>query len=136
MTKDEILQWFAVKRGAVCVDRREVDALPGYLRHVTLRAPARVDVEFLWHSVDEGGPTFVADASDLDSAIHCLEKYLGMPLAEWENFSTSDRYPELRASAVRNPERVRDLVASHMLELPPSLSFSIQESYWRSLAES
>lgn len=135
MTKDEILQWFAVKRGAVCVDRRAVDELPGYLRHVTLRAPAQVEVEFLWHTVDEGGPTFVADAGDLDVAIVSLEKYLGMPLEEWENFSTSDRYPELPAITVRSPEKIRQMVANHQLELPPSLAFSIREFYWRSLAE-
>ena len=135
MTKNEILQWFAVKRGAVCVDRSEVEGLPGYLRHVTLRAPGRIEVEFLWHTSDEGGPTFVADSEDLDESILSLEEYFGRAINEWENFSTTDRYPEVEAGATRNSERLRSMVKDRLIPLPPHIMFSIRESYWRALAD-
>lgn len=138
MKREELETWLAVKGGDLCVDRSPVEGHPGFLRHVTIRRPARVIVEFLWHSVDEGGPTFALDAGQLDRAIELLEAYLGQPVQVWENFSATDRIPAIPEIGITRAEselRFADCVRKHSLRLPVGFVFSPQESYWRRVAE-
>ena len=133
MTEEEILQWFAVKGGEVCVDRSPVPGHPGFVRHVTLRAPAQVVVEFLWQDTDEGGPTYVAAATSLSEAIVALDGYLGKSLSEWENHSASGRHPPVDPTVQRNREAFREDVRLGNLRLPAGLEFQLRERYWREL---
>lgn len=132
MTKDEILTWLAVKRGGVCVDRSPL-AEWGKIRQVTIRSPARVEVQFLSSDTDDGGPTYVADAGTVDAAIEAVADYLGRSDQEWENFSQTGRFPEPPSSASPQATFVA-AVRDHALPLPRGLNFRISEKYWRDVA--
>lgn len=135
MKRADIEAWFQVKRPIICVDRSLVPELAGLVRHVSIRKPAIVQVEFLWGNSDEGGPTYVARAADLDEAITSIERYLGRDAADWENMSASGFYPEVDHRPAADVHVVVEAMRAGILRVPDDLVFELKEAYWRSLRD-
>ena len=95
MTLDEIQRHLDVGRDrAVCVGITLLPEYPAVVRSVILRRDAIVDVRFDLHGYEEGGLYYRGQFSTLEEATAALETYLGCPIEEWENFTSSGSYPE------------------------------------------
>jgi hypothetical protein len=92
MTHDEIASYLKVGAGRiVTVDIRVVF---GGVRSVRIRGNNKVLVEFDAWGHQEGGVYFRRKYADLPNAVSVLAAYLGEPVEDWHNYSSSGAYPE------------------------------------------
>ena len=78
----------------MCVDLVLLPDYPAVVRSVVIQRGGWVDISFDAHGYDEGGRYYRGQFATLEEAVAALEKYLGRPLEQWENFTSSGRYPE------------------------------------------
>lgn len=118
MTLDEIHRHLSVGQDrSVCVDISLTPELPHYVRIVSIRRGNSVWVRFRSYGYDEGGLLFRGQFETEEDMIESLEAYLGKPLSQWENFTTSGNYPDPPVGA--KPEMTWDEIVDTARRILP-----------------
>lgn len=129
MTFDDLLRELAVSsEHAVCIDVRNLNDAPGYVRTTTLHAGNQVTIEFDVWGLDEGGLYFRAAFATLEAAVKCVEVYVGRPLGEWGQAEYPPRPAE--TGTAESHRQFRELLALGGPALPAGGEFRTHSDYW------
>jgi hypothetical protein len=139
MIKAEILSHIHVGRSrSVCVDCSLSENYLGWVRTITIESETELQVEFDVYGYDEGGLYVTIEYSDIDTLINQLEIYFNLKLEQWENFTKSGKYPELKDKVdfeKSGNQLKRDLVDKRLSLPNRGIRYTIKSTYWKNIAE-
>ena len=143
MDKAEIERYlFAGVRHSVVVDARELPAVPGVIRTLTIHRGNRVTLEFdstpnyLTGDSEGWGPKYVARYLSLDVIIGDLEEFLGHSIAAWKNRSADPLTPShTDGPGTAAGPFLEDLVRRNAVELPRRATYALANIYWRHISK-
>ena len=72
---------------------------------------------------DEAGLYLFGEYADLDSTIEAVERFLGLPLLEWENYTRSGGYPPEPIRRELCFDRLRADFAARILPVPDGATY-------------
>ena len=102
MEKEEILRYIKLSSGRrVCIYRKQLEENDLFILSVYIQKSRykEYEAEFVFdfaYDVDsEGAPCWVSSYDDIDKLILDLERYIGKPHSEWENFTRTGRFIDI-----------------------------------------
>ena len=143
MQRSDIERYLLAARGhSIIVDARELAAVPGVVRTITIHRENRVTIEFdrsltYFDGDGEGwGPKYLAAYADLEDLIADLEDFLGQKLEAWRNYTAEPFIPStLVEPGLSGQQYFEDLVRRDAVELPRKGGFEHTDIYWRRVAK-
>jgi hypothetical protein len=140
MDRAEVERYVATA-GGVVVDARSPPALPGLVRTVQIRKDMSVVVEFdsvrayvEMQNESPVGPKMRGRYKTMDALVLEIEAYLGLPIAQWHNFTRLPyEPPSIDDNWQPSIAQLEDLVRAHQLPLPKGARFIHQSIYWKQI---
>jgi hypothetical protein len=113
---------------SITLDVRACNEFPGYVRSVHLREGNVIGVDFEQYGYDEGGAYFNGRYASFMAAVEALERYLGCPIAEWQN--REGDYPVRPSGSNEGGQRLIEALQAGAVPLPRGTQFELGSSYW------
>ena len=143
MNKEELQRYLNLSSGhSVVVHVQEIEEAPGNVRIITIHRGNEVTIEFqicrtYLEDPMEKGAVFAAKYESMDELIADLEKYLGLKIAKWSNFTREPFIPQIldEPDPDKNDKWFHEVVRNKKLKLPSRRKYKPTSIYWQHIVK-